>query len=328
MVRLGVEAKELIHQGINLNTGADRTTTFSSPKRYLWDNQPQHVDWEFLTLKGEINKARLVHIKGISEQLSSDGSISADSSGGINKVYSRKALMTFAFLEVLAQAKMQINSYVYRHKWGDESKPRRIGRLIVTCPTAMSRLEQIALRKCAEDASIILDLPPQNSIKRRTNAMIALSDPPYLTPEAYLQLEEQSLVKHEYIDGQAYAMAGTTDTHNTLAGNLYTLIRSHLRGSDCRVYIADIKARLEKRNRFYYPDLLITCDRQDQETPTYKRYAKLIIEVLSDSTEAFDRGDKFNDYQTLDSLVEYVLINSNHQRDIIGANKNVSGILD
>ena len=144
--------------------------------------------------------------------------------------------------------------------------------------------------------------------------MIALSDPPYLTPEAYLQLEEQSLIKHEYIDGQAYAMAGTTDTHNTLALNLALLIRNHLRGSDCRVYFADIKARLEKRNRFYYPDLLITCDPQDQETPTYKRYAKLIIEVLSDSTEAFDRGDKFNDYQTLDSLVEYVLINSNHQR--------------
>ena len=71
--------------------------------------------------------------------------------------YSRKALMTFAFLEILAQAKMQINSYEQRNHWGAETTPRQIGRIIVTCPTAMSRVEQIALRKCAEDAAIILD---------------------------------------------------------------------------------------------------------------------------------------------------------------------------
>ncbi|MBH8552932.1 Uma2 family endonuclease [Nostocaceae cyanobacterium CENA357] len=144
--------------------------------------------------------------------------------------------------------------------------------------------------------------------------MIALSDNSFLTPEAYLQLEETSDIKHEYINGQIYAMAGTTDTHNTIALNLALLIRNHLRGSDCRVYFADVKARIEKRNRFYYPDIILTCDPKDRETPTYKSFAKLLIEVLSDSTEAFDRGDKFNDYQTLDSLEEYVLVNSKHQR--------------
>ena len=144
--------------------------------------------------------------------------------------------------------------------------------------------------------------------------MIALSDSYYLTPEEYLQLEETSPIKHEYIDGQAYAMAGTTDTHNTIALNLASLIRNHLRGTDCRVYFADIKAKIEKRNRFYYPDLLVTCDPKDRETSTYKRFPKLIIEILSDSTEAFDRGDKFNDYQTLDSLQEYVLVDSKQQR--------------
>ena len=144
--------------------------------------------------------------------------------------------------------------------------------------------------------------------------MIALSNSYHLTPEEYLQLEETSPIKHEYIDGQAYAMAGTTDTHNTIALNLASLIRNHLRGSDCRVYFADIKAKIEKRNRFYYPDLLVTCDPKDRETSTYKRFPKLIIEILSDSTEAFDRGDKFNDYQTLDSLQEYVLVDSKQQR--------------
>ncbi|OYE05894.1 Uma2 family endonuclease [Nostoc sp. 'Peltigera membranacea cyanobiont' 232] len=144
--------------------------------------------------------------------------------------------------------------------------------------------------------------------------MIALSDSVFLTPETYLELEEKSNIKHEYIDGQVYAMAGTTDIHNTIALNLALLIRNHFRGSGCRVYFADIKAKLEKRNRFYYPDIIVTCDSKDRETPTYKRFPKLIIEVLSESTEGFDRGDKFNDYQTIDSLEEYVLVNSKHQR--------------
>ncbi|WP_199245105.1 Uma2 family endonuclease [[Phormidium] sp. ETS-05] len=143
--------------------------------------------------------------------------------------------------------------------------------------------------------------------------MIA-SPQPSLTPEEYLELEAQSPIKHEYIDGEVYAMAGTTDTHNTIALNLATLIRRHLRGTDCRVYFADIKAQIEKQNCFYYPDLLVTCDPQDRETSTYKRFPKLIIEVLSKKTEGFDRGDKFNDYQTLESLEEYVLVNTKHQR--------------
>lgn len=144
--------------------------------------------------------------------------------------------------------------------------------------------------------------------------MIALADFQFLTPEEYLELETQSPSKHEYIDGEIYAMAGTTDVHNTIAGNLFVLIRNHLRGTNCRVYFADLKVRLEKRNCFYYPDLLVTCNPQDQETPTYKRFPKLIIEVLSDSTEAFDRGHKFHDYQTLETLEEYILVNTKYQR--------------
>jgi Uma2 family endonuclease len=144
--------------------------------------------------------------------------------------------------------------------------------------------------------------------------MIALSNYNNLTPEEYLQFEEKSPIKHEYIDGQVYAMAGTTDTHNIIGLNFTFIIRNHLRGSNCRVYFADLKVRLEKRNHFYYPDIIVTCDDRDKETATYKSFPKLIIEVLSDSTEAFDRGDKFNDYQTLDSLEEYVLVNSKHQR--------------
>jgi Uma2 family endonuclease len=135
-----------------------------------------------------------------------------------------------------------------------------------------------------------------------------------LTPDEYLELEEKAEIKHEYIDGEVYAMAGANDGHVTIALNLASDLRSHLRGSDCRVYIADMKARLEQRNRFFYPDVMVTRDPRDRETDTYKRFPCLIVEVLSDSTEAFDRGDKFSDYQTLESLQEYVLISTKHQR--------------
>lgn len=135
-----------------------------------------------------------------------------------------------------------------------------------------------------------------------------------LTPADYLRLEADSPVKHEYIDGHAYAMAGATDAHVTIALNLAAMLRSHLRGTGCRVYIADMKAQVEARNCFYYPDVMVTCDPRDAETATYKRFPKLIVEVLSASTEAFDRGDKFASYQALDSLEEYVLINTRHHR--------------
>jgi len=144
--------------------------------------------------------------------------------------------------------------------------------------------------------------------------MIASPQPNYVTPEEYLQIEETSSIKHEYIDGYIYAMAGASDPHVTVAGNLFALLRSHVRGSGCRVFIADMKARIESLNRYYYPDVMVTCDPRDQETLNYKKFPCLIVEVLSDSTEAFDRGDKFADYQELESLKEYVLINTKRQR--------------
>lgn len=155
MVRLGVEAESLIYKATHQNTGIEKTTTFSSPKRYLWDSKPQEKEWGFVTLEDEQSKS--IWIKGLSEQLNSDGSLNTQGEGGVIMYYSRKALMTFSFLEILSQAKAQINSNKFRHKWGNESTPRRIGRIIITCPTAMSRVEQVALRECAQDAAIIID---------------------------------------------------------------------------------------------------------------------------------------------------------------------------
>jgi len=159
MVRLGTEANRLIHMATDMSTGAEKISTFSSPKRYLWDKKPQKLEWEFVRLGGET--AKPLYIEGISEQLNADGSLKTEGDGDILTRYSRRALMTFAFIEILAQAKMQINSYEQRSHWRDKDeirpKPRRVGRIIVTSPAAMSRVEQIALRECARDAAVILD---------------------------------------------------------------------------------------------------------------------------------------------------------------------------
>ncbi len=144
--------------------------------------------------------------------------------------------------------------------------------------------------------------------------MIAQISDNRLTPEEYLAFEAESFIKHEYINGRAYAMAGTTDVHNTIALNAAFALRTHIRGSGCSVYMADVKAQLSTRSNYYYPDLLVTCNPDDRETSNSKRFPKLIIEVLSDSTEAFDRGDKFVDYQSFESLEEYALINTRHRR--------------
>ena len=147
--------------------------------------------------------------------------------------------------------------------------------------------------------------------------MVALSDTHFLSPEDYLATEADSPVKHEYRDGEIYAMAGGTDAHVTIALNLWALLRGHLRNGGCRAYALDMKARIEVLNRFYYPDVMVTCDERDDPSgrsldqranTTFKCHPCLVVEVLSEGTEAFDRGDKFIDYRHLDSLQEYVLI--------------------
>jgi Uma2 family endonuclease len=144
--------------------------------------------------------------------------------------------------------------------------------------------------------------------------MIADRTQNYISPEEYLKLEELSQIKHEYIQGEIYAMAGASDAHVTVAGNLFALLRNHIRGSGCRVYMSDMKARIESKNIYYYPDVMVTCDERDRAFQSFKKYPFLIIEVLSDGTEGFDRGDKFADYQELETLQEYVLISQKRQR--------------
>lgn len=137
----------------------------------------------------------------------------------------------------------------------------------------------------------------------------------YFTAEEYLQLEHISPIKHEYLQGQMVAMAGASKAHVIITGNLSALLVNHLRGTACIAYATDMKVRLPALEVFYYPDLAVTCDDRDlRSDQDFIVHPKLIIEVLSDSTEAFDRGDKFADYKSNPAFEEYVLI---HQKQVL-----------
>lgn len=158
LVRLGNEAARLIHHAASDDTTIDALSTYSSPKRYLWDGNPNKEEWKFLVLPGEKDD-HILHLPGITNQLKSDGQFDPDGDGGLSFHYSRRSLMTFSFLEMLVQAHAQINSSEHRSikkGFGSPERPRRIKRLVVTCPTAMSKLEREALVKCARDAVRIL----------------------------------------------------------------------------------------------------------------------------------------------------------------------------
>lgn len=132
---------------------------------------------------------------------------------------------------------------------------------------------------------------------------------PRLTPEEYFAWEEQQEEKHEYFDGEVYAMSGGTLNHSEIAGNLNRLIGNHLEDSDCRVLNSDARIKIHRPEKYVYPDVSVTCDDRDRDNTQYITHPCLIVEVLSPSTEAYDRGKKFKLYRQSPSLVNYVLVN-------------------
>ncbi|NEO54595.1 MAG: Uma2 family endonuclease [Okeania sp. SIO3B5] len=156
--------------------------------------------------------------------------------------------------------------------------------------------------------------------------MIANQNQFYVSPEDYLAGERQSPIKHEYRQGQIYAMVGAKKPHVIIASNLGRLLGNHLLDNDCIVLTSDIKVRLEEANCYYYPDVVVTCDERDlSSTEDFILDPSLIIEILSPSTAKFDRGGKFTDYQTATSLQEYVLVNQS-EMSIECFRKNEQGI--
>lgn len=123
--------------------------------------------------------------------------------------------------------------------------------------------------------------------------------------EDYLAGERSSPVKHEYAAGHVYAMAGASERHNRIALNCAVHLHRATAGSACRTFISDMRLRIDQV--VYYPDLMVCCDPSDDD-PWLKRSPCLVIEVLSESTERIDRGEKLHNYRRLDSLRAYVLV--------------------
>jgi Uma2 family endonuclease len=140
--------------------------------------------------------------------------------------------------------------------------------------------------------------------------MVANPQFQYMSPQEYLEWEKTQELRHEYIDGEVFAMTGGTKPHNRIAGNLFTKLDDFLAEKDCEVYISDVKVQISSSGPYHYPDVVVTCDQRDQESIDLVQYPCLIVEVLSPSTAAFDRGKKFTRYRQSSTLKEYVLIES------------------
>ncbi|WP_310488124.1 Uma2 family endonuclease [Chamaesiphon sp. VAR_69_metabat_338] len=146
--------------------------------------------------------------------------------------------------------------------------------------------------------------------------MVASVDRLFMSPTEYLAWEEEQPFKHEYLNGEVYAMTGGTLGHNQVAINLVAMLRTFFRGKGCRVFINDVKVQVSAKGPYFYPDLVVTCNSDDfrrsigdPKAPLKLiSYPQLIIEVLSPGTEGYDRGEKFKQYRQMPSLQEYIII--------------------
>ncbi|NEQ54944.1 MAG: Uma2 family endonuclease [Leptolyngbya sp. SIO3F4] len=146
--------------------------------------------------------------------------------------------------------------------------------------------------------------------------MIAVKESfPQLTPDEYLVWEEKQLEKYEYIDGRVYVMGSDSISHSSvnhsrLAVRLTTLFETHLGNTSCITGNSDLKVNIAETTNYSYPDVSVTCDDRDRLTTQYITYPCLLVEVLSDSTEAYDRGGKFRLYRNNPVLQDYLLVSS------------------
>ncbi len=141
--------------------------------------------------------------------------------------------------------------------------------------------------------------------------MVAIKDnSPRFSPEEYFAWEEQQLEKHEYLGGEVYSMTGGTVDHSRIALKFGALLDNHLSGGACQTANSDCRVNIVESNNYTYPDVSVTCDDRDKTTTKYITYPCLIIEVLSSSTEAYDRGSKFRMYRQNPILQDYVLVSS------------------
>jgi len=137
-----------------------------------------------------------------------------------------------------------------------------------------------------------------------------------LTAEEYLEFERNSEIKHEFYNGRIYAMAGAKRRHNLIALNIGSEIRTHLKGRKCEAYPSDMRIYIPRFGLYTYPDVSVVCGKPEFQDAVLDTLLNpvLLIEILSDSTESYDRGKKFQHYRSIESLQEYVLVSQNEAR--------------
>lgn len=140
--------------------------------------------------------------------------------------------------------------------------------------------------------------------------MLAISQQPRMSIKEYLEWEPQQDLRHEYINGEVFAMTGGTLAHNDITLNLYRTLYPKVRSRGCRINVADVKVQVATNNPYYYPDVVVSCDPQDLNARKFIQSPTITAEVLSPGTSARDRGEKFTNYLTIPTLQEYLLINS------------------
>jgi Uma2 family endonuclease len=129
--------------------------------------------------------------------------------------------------------------------------------------------------------------------------------------EQYLEFEQNSLVRHEFVDGFVFEMAGATQAHNLISGNIFVVLKLAAKGKPCRVFQSDMKLLVD--GKVYYPDVFVTCNAED-DGKNIKQFPCLILEVLSSSTKDIDRSEKWESYQKLPSLEMYALVHQDKAR--------------
>jgi Uma2 family endonuclease len=135
-----------------------------------------------------------------------------------------------------------------------------------------------------------------------------------LARQDFIAWENAQPDKHEFVAGEVFAMDGARRVHVAISLNIASRLKDHLRGGPCRAFMADMKLEVAAADAVFYPDVLVTCDPDDLKAETTMHHPTAIIEVLSESTAAYDRGDKFASYRMLDSLKEYALIDPDQRR--------------
>lgn len=140
---------------------------------------------------------------------------------------------------------------------------------------------------------------------------------PYLTETEYLERERVSIIKHEYYAGEIFAMSGASESHNLIASNINASLYNQTRGRGCRIYPSDMRIKVVRTGLYTYPDITIVCGKPEFVDVTKRDTLvnpTIIIEILSPSTERYDRGVKFQNYRTIETLKEYILVAQNTYR--------------